>query len=214
VSTPVILIAAPAHQPALRDRLGGDAVQAFDDADILAALQAIAERRPRIVVLERLFASTSRGIALVARVHDDPLLADVEVHVVAHDSDYRRVQTRKTGTVSPQAPSVDPHGTRRAARVRIGDAVAVSIDGGEARLIDLSVLGAQVTSSAVLKPSQRVRVNLDDDEGRMRIAGRIIWAAYELPQAGRSAAQYRAGLEFISPDALRLATYAARYAKG
>lgn len=214
----MILIAARALQPALRARVTGDAVLAFDDADVQQALAAILDHRPHAVVLERLFASTSRGTALIARLHADPRLASVEVHVVAHDSEYRRVQTRTAAPTAraPQseaAPALDQGGTRRAERIAIAEMVQITIDGGEAVLVNLSPLGAQITSAEAVKPNQRVRISLADDADRIRLDARVVWASYELPHRQRATAQYRAGLEFISPDAARLAAFADRHAR-
>jgi hypothetical protein len=46
------------------------------------------------MALERLFAMTARGAALINRVKADPSLQDVEIRVLAHDSDYTRVVPR------------------------------------------------------------------------------------------------------------------------
>ena len=43
-----------------------------------------------MVALERLFAATPRGAALINRIKADPALGDTEIRVIAHDSDYSR----------------------------------------------------------------------------------------------------------------------------
>ena len=71
----VILIAAPELIPALRERVGSDdQVLTFADSDPLRAMEAIAAERPPVVALERLFAASPRGAALIARIKDDPSL--------------------------------------------------------------------------------------------------------------------------------------------
>jgi hypothetical protein len=60
-------------------------------------------------------------------------------------------------------------------------------------------MGAQVVSTTVLKPRQRVRVVLAVDPYLIRAAGTVAWALFEIPKGGMPP-QYRAGLEFSSAD--------------
>ena len=80
-----VLIAAPEHLQSLKEHGGfGDAL-AFSDADALKALEAITREKPAVVALERLFATTSRGAALIKRIEADPTLTRCEIKVVSHD---------------------------------------------------------------------------------------------------------------------------------
>jgi hypothetical protein len=95
-SSYVVLIAAPDVLPAFT-RLAAitDAeVLGFADTDVLRALEAITARKPRLVALERLFAATPRGAALINRIKADPSLVQTEIRVLAHDSEYSRVLPR------------------------------------------------------------------------------------------------------------------------
>ncbi len=83
-------------------------VLAFADTDVLRALEAITARKPRLVALERLFAATPRGTALINRIKSDPSLAQTELRVLAHDSDYSRVLPRSPSAGSPPARAADP----------------------------------------------------------------------------------------------------------
>lgn len=71
-----------------------DEALTFPDTEPLQALQAITEQQPRLVVLERLFAATSRGAALINRLKNDPGLADMQIRVLSHSGDYSRLITR------------------------------------------------------------------------------------------------------------------------
>jgi len=203
-----VVIGSPDLLPALRERTAtkGD-VLTFSDQEPLRALEAIVARRPQIVALERLFAATSRGAALINRIKSDPTLTEAEIRVVSHDSDYVRVSPRPRTTAGatavavaappkPQQP-LDWRGTRRAPRVRIKDGVEVSVDGNAAQLVDLSAIGAQVISQAVLRPNQRVRIALSDDAGVVRCNASVAWASFEIPKA---TPRYRAGIEFADAD--------------
>jgi hypothetical protein len=66
-------------------------------------------------------------------------------------------------------------------------------------LVDLSTCGAQVVSGSPLRPNQRVRFGLPSDVA-IRAVATVVWASFELPK-GRPTPQYRAGLEFSSPNA-------------
>ena len=60
-----VVIGAPQLLEALREQAGaGGDVLTFTDRDVPAALEAISAKRPQAVILERLFAVTSRGAAL------------------------------------------------------------------------------------------------------------------------------------------------------
>ena len=79
-----VLIAAPEHLPALKEHGFAEAL-AFADGDALKALEAITREKPPVVALEKLFAATSRGAALIKRIKADPSLTGCEIRIVAHD---------------------------------------------------------------------------------------------------------------------------------
>jgi len=202
-----VLIAASDVLPALAARcahLEGDQLT-FTDRDALRALEAITARKPAIVVLERLFAATSRGAALINRIKADPALTNTEIRVAAHDSDYVRVSPRRDALVGA---TVDQRGTRRAPRFRMAASADTTIDGHQAALVDLSTIGAQVVAGGVLKPKQRVRVALFDGHGQVRFEADVAWAAFEVSPKG---ARYRAGLAFIDPDANAVDAFCSRH---
>ena len=209
----------------------------FTDGEALRALDTIAKRRPGLVVLERQFAATPRGAAMINRIKAVVSLAQTEIRVLSHDSDYSRVVPRGTGAPEPAAaaapspaahdtpapepvepaastatthpPKLDQQGTRRAARIKIAGKVDVLVDGNPAMLIDLSTYGAQVVSPTILKPNQRVRMALTDDAGVVRFNAAIAWANFEIPRA--TGAQYRAGIEFVDADVTLVDAFCARH---
>src|SRR5204862_2368760 len=67
-----------------------------------------------------------------------------------------------------KAPVIEFRGTRRAPRYRIAGTLDALVEGSQASLVDLSVIGAQVVSAVVLKPNQRVRMSLQDEAGAVR----------------------------------------------
>jgi hypothetical protein len=214
----VVLIGSADLLPALRERAGslnGELLE-FPHLDALAALQAITERKPQQVALERLFALTSRGAALINRIKADPALSGSEIRVVSHDSGYASVVTAQTADAparvatlsdapTQMAQALDEQGTRGAPRVTMAKGVEALIDGSAAILVDLSVGGAQVLSATVLKPNQRVRLTLTDQHASIRLNATVAWATFEIPP------RYRAGVEFVGGDSAAVEAYALRH---
>ena len=208
-----VLIGASDLLPALKKRTkeSGELLT-FTDAEALRALEVITKRRPQVVALERLFAATPRGAALINRIKADPALEHSEIRVISHDSDRTRVSSRRrqagapqaaSGTViataaSPTSQSLDQRGTRRAPRFKVAGTFGTLLDGNAATVIDLSTIGAQVVSSVVLKPNQVVRMALSDEHDHIRFMAAVAWASFEIPP--NSGPRYRAGMKFVDAD--------------
>src|SRR5918997_6194524 len=104
---PAVVIAASNLMPSLRERLADDGeLLVFPDTEPIQALQAIMEHRPSLIVLERLFAATPRGAALINRIKNDPQLAHSEVRVMSHSGDYSRQVAKPPA--QPAAPADTP----------------------------------------------------------------------------------------------------------
>ena len=130
--------------------------QAFADTDAHSALETITRERPKVIAIERDFASSRRGVALMNRIKADPALATTEVRIVY---------------------------SRRAQRYRVASMHAV-IDGNPALVVDLSMIGAQVISSTALRPNQRIRMTLAGEQGGLKFNAAVAWATFELPAEG------------------------------
>src|SRR5262245_25212070 len=222
-----VLIGGPDVLPALKKRASSfkGELLAFTDADALIALEVITKRRPKVVALEKVFASTARGTALINRIKADPALEHAEIRVIAHDNDSERVIARGPAAVqegkgtgggtaaataaTPKVAPLDQRGTRRAPRFKIAGQVDVVIDGNTAVLVDLSTIGAQVVSTVVLKPNQRVRMALADDSGNVRFNAVVAWASFEIPP--KMGPRYRAGLAFVDAEAAGVDAFRARH---
>jgi hypothetical protein len=221
-----VIVGAPELQAGLRQHAGADGdVLAFSDKEALKALDAIAARQPRMVVLERLFAATSRGAALINRIKADPGLSGAEIRVIAHDGTYSRVSPRRPApaapptaagtdsdaavdTIAPAVPSLDYRGTRRAPRVRMAGGTTAQVDGVAADIIDLSTMGAQIVSPTPMKPAQPLRFVLTDEYGIIRLTGFVAWVSFEIP---KGASRYRAGVEFRDADGKALEGFCNRH---
>jgi hypothetical protein len=203
-----VLIGGGEHLPALKERthVPGDLLT-FTDAEALRALEIVLRRRPHVVALERLFAATPRGAALINRIKTDPTLVDTEIRIISHDSDHMRVSARLRPPDAepvlladdpPDPQTLDQRGTRRAPRFKVAGTFGALLDGNAASVIDISTLGAQVVSSVVLKPNQVVKMALSDDHDSLRFNAAVAWASFEIPP--NSGPRYRAGMKFIDAD--------------
>jgi hypothetical protein len=203
-----VLIGAVDLLAGLKERAGAinGEVLTFVDADALQALETITKRRPAVVALERMFAVTPRGAALINRIKADPALRDSEIRVLSHDSDYQRIVPR---TRPPTVPALDQRGTRRAPRFRMAINVTAQLDGKNATVIDLSTVGAQIVTPAALKPNQKIAVALPDEVMNIRFTASVVWTSFEIPP--NSGPRYRAGLDFPDADVDAVGAFCERH---
>ena len=203
-----VMVAASDLLPGLKARAaaGGGELLTFTDAEALSALQTIMKRRPTVIALERMFAVTPRGAALINRIKADPALRQVEIRVMAHNSDYTRVVPR---AAPPGAPALDQRGTRRAPRSKMTEHTVVALDGKSGTVIDLSTVGAQVVAPGGLKPNQRVAVALIDETAQVTCGGSVAWTSFEMSPSG--APRYRAGINFEDADPAAVDAFIGRH---
>ena len=231
MSTPcIVIISASESLDALRENIAADVeVLTFADTEPLKALETIATRQPSIVALERLYAATSRGAALINRIKADPSLSGTEIRVVSVDGTYRVSPRRaaaaqerdepqgvsepavvvvETAPGAAAARNLDYRGTRRAPRFRMAERTEAQVDGAFATIVDLSTLGAQILCTTPLKPQQRVRIILGDDLGIVKCSASVAWASFEIP---KGVSRYRAGVEFNDAEASTIDAYCKRH---
>jgi hypothetical protein len=203
-----VIVAASELLPVLKARAGdtNGEVLTFSDAEAVTALQTIMKRRPHVIALERMFAVTPRGAALINRIKADPTLRQAEIRVMAHNSDYTRVIPR---AAPPGVPALDQRGTRRAPRFKVAEGTIVALDGKSGTVIDLSTVGAQVVSPGGLKPNQHVAIALIDDTGQVKFSATVAWTSFEMSPSG--APRYRAGINFEDANAVAVDSFCIRH---
>jgi hypothetical protein len=169
----------------------------FADTEPIQALQVIIQERPNLVVLERLFAATPRGAALINRIKTDPQLGHAEVRVMSHTGDYTRQVAKPAVEAAASAGAavgavasgskrrdrgawrpVDWHGRR--ARASASGRRRTQADGNPAAVID-SAVGAQVISPPSCGPNQKVASGAER-RFVLRFRGAIAWAKFEMPK--------------------------------
>ena len=168
---------------------------AFADSDVQHAVDIIRCNQPRIVVFDQMFASTSKGAAVVHDLCSDPSLAQTDIRLLeAERSTSLGTHWPKTGlALANLAKSLARRPLRQAKRVKIPAGVEVLVDGAPATLVDMATSGAQVVSLTILKPNQRVRVVVTTDGTANRSAANVVWSSVKMGQAGISC---RAGVRF------------------
>ena len=189
-----VLIALAQQLEALKAREDFAGATAFPDSEALRALELITRERPAIVAVDKTFAGTARGAALINRIKADPALTACQIRIVTNDNGSQPADAAPTLRVMPPAP-LDQRGTRRAPRTRIADGVEVLIDGHAATIVDMSVLGIQVVSPTIVKPNQRVRVVMQGTP--IRVNAVVAWVSFEIPEG---VPRYRAGIEFLDAN--------------
>lgn len=165
--------------------------------DVHFALSFIEEARPEVVVIEQAVASTGAGSTLMDRLHTERCLRGTEVRLLPPDR-AADVIASDPGEVHPHtwltlmAQPLPPRPERQAARMRAAEPEQALVDGHPVTLIDLSTVGAQIRSDAVLKPRQRVRVVLSPERGSVKAIGVVAWSTFEIGPTPT----YRAGVAF------------------
>ena len=204
VVPPTVLIAAADRLAALQQQTEFSDADAFADTDALKALDAITRQRPSVIVIEQPFAASARGTALINRITADPSLATCAIRILEADGALSPGPAGPSDSATTVAiAAIDQRGTRRAPRVVITTDVEVLIDGNPATLVNISVIGAQVTSSLSLRPNQRVRMAIVEAARPVKFNGVVAWASFEMPKEGPGP-RYRAGISFYdaAPDTL------------
>lgn len=185
------LAASLADHPDTRDT----ELLVFDEEQVCEAVEHMVRQRPSVLALPEKFATSPRGTALTHRIAVDAQFAGTRLLVIDTQGSAVPLPAGAHATWLP----LDAAGTRRVPRIRMRQGIDVQIDGATAALVDLSTMGAQVVSSTVLKPRQRVRMVLAVEPYVIRAIGTVAWALFEIPKGGLPP-QYRAGLEFSSAD--------------
>lgn len=213
---PSVVVIARAEQAAgLRKRLAADSTVAlFSDAEALKALEAVLGQAPRILALDRAFAATARGAALVRQVKAEEHDCATEIRVLAEDEDNQPLilssRLASVESVMRASHPLDYCGTRRALRFKVVDAVRLAVNGERGRLVNLSFAGAQLVLPVRIRPEEALRITLTEAlaEDETRVRGVVAWCTVE-PTG--SIIIYRAGVEFTDADTHRLEDLCIRY---
>jgi len=99
---------------------------------------------------------------------------------------------------------------RRYSRYSFRSLMSVDVEGQSARLVDLSVGGAQILSERPLELQSEVAVSLVSDEVPVSGRATVMWARAD-PQSKGRALRYRAGIQFTDVDPAAVEAFIIRY---
>lgn len=219
-----ILVADVSRMTSIRDgvRLPGRMMH-FTSGSLGSAMESIRAYRPRLVAIDAAFAGTPPGAAFVERV-DALDVPGCAVRLIGQQ-DGRWVTVPRGGSppVAPPKPAtvVPPKpaivvapapslavNTRRAPRFAVRNPIDAVVESGCARLVDLSVLGAQIVSQPALRPSQKIKIGLPDTGDLLNVIATVAWSTFELTTP---APRYRVGVEFTGAARQALEQYRLRH---
>jgi hypothetical protein len=211
---PIVLIAS-------EDVLAGWSASAARPAGILAladvddqhALAVIERRRPKVVVLMQMFASSARGASFVSQLRGNADLTGLDIRVLpAARSPLLGSAEILAGHVLASVAQPLPQGpARRAPRITMPSGIEMRVEGTKAALVNVSPFGVQVVSPNALKPNQQVELLIDRYDVDLHTKAEIVWSSIELSRDGMT---YRAGIAFPDshPEVLKLEAIAAAHA--
>ena len=217
-----IIIADVTRMAAIRSGLplSGRVVQ-FTNFDLSSALEAIKKDEPRVVAIDALLVETQQGAGLIKRV-ESLAKAGCAIRLIVRGN--RAWTTTEHGAEPPtdEAPIGRAPGrsafvaaaktganTRRAPRFPMLDSLNAAVEGGQASLVNISVLGAQVVSQPVLRPGQTVKIALPDQDEMLRLTAHVAWSTFQQSKQGTMV--YRAGVAFTDAAQEAIDDYCRRY---
>jgi PilZ domain len=225
-----VIVADAARMPAIRAGLQvlGRAMH-ITSGNLASAMDSIKNFQPKLVAVDAVFAQTLTGAAFIERV-EKLAIADGDIRLIARvEGSWITTARRQTSgfIVSPpivavpaasivaapapvSAAQIAAISTRRAPRFLVRDPLDVVVENGSAALIDISILGAQVVSGPVLRPSQKIKIALPDDRDLLHVTAHVAWSTFEKPQMVADA-HYRAGIEFTGAAQEALEDYRRRH---
>ena len=78
--------------------------------------------------------------------------------------------------------------------------IEIQIDGIAAKLIDLSITGAQILAPAALKPNRIMKLTIPHRNKVITCKGKIMWSKLETAIKTGGQLWYRGGLQFTASD--------------
>jgi PilZ domain len=220
-----IVIADVTRMAAIRAGLpfSGRVLQ-FTNANLGSALEAIQKHAPKVVAVDATLVQTQQGLGFIKRV-ENLMVPGSAIRLIVHGNGAWTTIARDAQPVKEEAPVVRAPAsparpavvaapktganTRRAPRFPLLDSLDASVEGGQASLVNISVLGAQVVSRPVLRPGQTVKIALPDAEETLRLTAHVAWSMFQ--QTSEGTAVYRAGIAFTDAAAETLEDYCRRY---
>jgi hypothetical protein len=227
-----IVVADPSRMAGIRSGLTlPGRVLWFPATKLASAWDSIQMNHPKLIAVDALFAETPQGKTFLERL-DTLAIRGSAIQLLVrgngkwtttpHNGQAVPEAATETAVVIPKAvvvpkgvvvaPSVGTN-TRRADRFGVLDPLKALVEGGDATLINISILGAQVVSGPALRPNQSVKVALPDSDDMLHLTGHVAWSQLEQSEQ-RNSAYYRAGIEFTDATSQTMEAYCRRHCAG
>jgi hypothetical protein len=226
-----VVVADAAQTVAIRAGLPlSGRVTCFTATNLFAARESIQMHHPKLIVVEAVFAQTPPGQEFLTRIKSLAIRGSaIELVVRAEgrwsttpytgplataESQAAASSTDRAVAAAPWLASVDAQtkgaNTRRASRFKILESLNAVVENGQATLVNISILGAQVVSQPPINPTHKVKIVLPDADEMVHLTAHVAWATFEQPQPGM-APHYRAGMEFTDASRDILEDYCRRH---
>jgi len=194
----------------------------FASSSLGSALEAIQTHGPRTVAIDAGIVQTQQGSGFIKRV-ENLATPNCTIRLIVQVNGTWKIVDRDpspSAEIVPSAPGsssrhvaatppAPPTNTRRAPRFPVLETIDASVEGGRAKVINISVLGAQLVSVPVLRPGQTVKIALPDANELLRLTANVAWSTFQ--QTAQGAAVYRAGVAFNDAAKETLDDYCRRY---
>jgi hypothetical protein len=136
----------------------------------------------------------------------EPLAAESESVVATKGAERPVSLVARPGVVAIQTKAAN---TRRACRFQVLESLNAVVENGQANLVNVSILGAQVLSRPSLRPTPKVTIVLPDSDDVVRLTAHVAWSTFEQVQPGTQ--PHRAGMEFTDAAQEILERYCRRH---
>jgi PilZ domain len=202
-----LLVADATRMAAITSRLRvtGRVIQ-FTANHLVSALEAIQFHHPKLIAVEALFARTPQGRTFIERIERLAIRGLAIQLIVQRDGAW----TTTPYCEQPAAAVPEGVNTRRAHRFKVLKSLHAVVENGEANLVNISILGAQVVSQPPLRPNEKVKIVLPNADEMVRVTAHVAWSTFEHLQQGTEA-YYRAGMEFTDAAKEILEDYCRRH---
>jgi len=199
-----VLVADPQRMTQLRDGLPlPGRVLRYSSSNLASVFESIRANQPGLVVLDSTFLNTPAGQGFLDRVNQLNIPKLVTQIAVFDRGHWTMTSVTNEPAAAVEAPSpriVAGVDTRRVPRFSPQDVAQALAEGSEIKIVNLSVMGAQIISQPLMRPNQKLKVGLPDENGTLLVTASVAWSVFEKP-AKQAEPHFRVGMEFN--DALR-----------
>jgi len=198
-------VADPQRIAALRDGLPlPGRVLRYSSSNLASVFESIRANQPGLIVLDAVFVQTPAGHGFIERLNQLSIPKLVMQSAVFDRGHWTMTSiTNEPAAAVVEAPlsrvsaGLD---TRRVPRFFLQDAAKALAGGSSIEIVNLSILGAQIISQPMMRPNQKLKVGLPDENGTLQVEASVAWSVFE-KTAKAPEPYFRVGMEFN--DALR-----------